>query len=114
MCLSKRHFSGYRPWVIRMRNFMKVCGGINVEPLNFLLKQKPELWNQRTLRKEIQDSPHLAMSDIWVRYNDEAKMHQPDFHELHYPVWYPVINDLPMIRSLAIGLMTTMGATHLG
>lgn len=97
-----------------MRNFLKICDGINVEPLNFLLKKKPELWNQRTLRKDMPNSPHLAMSDIWVRYNDEAKMHAPDFHDLHYPVWYPVINELPMIKGISLALMSKMGATHLG
>lgn len=97
-----------------MRNFLKICDGINVEPLNFLLKKKPELWNRRTLRKEMQDSPHLAVSDIWVRYNDDKNMHSLDFHALHYPVWYPVINELPMIKGIALGLMAKMGATHLG
>src|ERR1700675_3230777 len=97
-----------------MRNFLKICDGINVEPLNFLLKQKPELWDRQTQRKEIKDSPHLAMSDIWVRYNDGRNVQNPDFHDLHYPVWYPVINELPMVRGISLALMSKMGATHLG
>lgn len=101
-----------------MRNFMKVCDGINVEPLNLLLKQNPELWNQRTLRKEIKESPHIAMSDIWVRYNDDTEAKKTGdystFHDLHYPIWYPAINALPMVRGIALALMTKMCATHLG
>lgn len=101
-----------------MRNFLKVCDGINVEPLNFALKKKPELWNTRTLRKEMKESPHLAMSDIWVRYNDDTNARSTGdystFHDMHYPIWYPAINDLPMIRGISLALMTKMCATHLG
>jgi hypothetical protein len=101
-----------------MRNFMKVCDGINVEPLNFALKLKPELWNTNELRKEIQGSPHLAMSDIWIRYNDNSQAKKTGdytgFHDLHYPVWYPAANDLQAIRPIALALMAKMGATHLG
>lgn len=101
-----------------MRNFLKICDGINVEPLNFLLKQKPELWNARTLRKDDPASPHVAMSDIWVRYNDDSEAKRTGdyskFNEQHYPVWYPSINDLSMIKPMALGLMAKMGASHLG
>lgn len=101
-----------------MRNFLKICDGINVEPLNFLLMQKPYLWNKKTLRKDSPLSPHQAMSDIWVRYNDdtEAKLtgDYSKFNDQHFPIWYPCANELPMIKSIALGLMTKMGASHLG
>ena len=101
-----------------MRNFLKVCDGINVEPLNFLLKKNSHLWNQKTLRKDQANSPHLEMSDIWVRYNNdqEAKAtgDYSEFHEQHYPVWYPCIDKLPMIRNISLALMAKMGAVHLG
>ena len=99
-----------------MRNFIKVCEGINVEPINFALNQNPNLWGQRSLRKEL--GPHTAMSDIWLRYNDDTKAKETGdyskLHNQHYPIWYPAINELPMIRPLALGLMSKMGATHLG
>lgn len=101
-----------------MRNFMKVTEGINVEPLNFLLKRNPQLWNQRTLRKEMADSPHLGMSDIWVRYNDDAAFKKSGdytkLHDLHYPIWYPCVNELHVIKPMALALMAKMNATHLG
>jgi hypothetical protein len=101
-----------------MRNFMKVCDGINVAPMNFMLKQRPQLWNQRTLRKEMQDSPHLAMSDIWIRYNDDRPYidsgDYTGFHDVHYPIWYPAADEIPGLKALALGLMAKMGATHLG
>ena len=101
-----------------MRNFMKVGEGFNVEPLNFILKRNPQLWNVKTLRKEMQDSPHLAMSDIWIRYNDDSEAAKTGdysrFHDMHYPVWYPAANVIPGIKQIALWLMAKMGATHLG
>lgn len=101
-----------------MRNFLKVCDGLNVEPLNLALKQRPHLWDQKIYRKKNYTSPHQAMQDIWVRYNDDTEAAKTDdyskFFDMHYPVWYPVINDLPMIRNMALHLMAKMGATHLG
>lgn len=101
-----------------MRNFLKIAEGINVEPILFALQQNPELWNQRTRRRDAEESPHTAMSDIWVRYNDDSEAKATDdysrFNEMHYPVWYPSINKLPMIKPLALSLMAKMGATHLG
>src|ERR1700748_2278121 len=101
-----------------MRNFLKICDGINVEPLNFLLKQKPELWDVRTKRKDDPDSPHCAMSDIWVRYNDDTEAKATGdyskFNDPHFPVWYPAANDLSQIKPIALGLMAKMGASHLG
>lgn len=101
-----------------MRNFLKICDGINVEPLNLALKLKPELWNQKPTRKDAEGSPHAAMSDIWVRYNDDSEFKQTGdyskFNQQHFPVWYPCINDMPMIKPMALGLMAKMGAVHLG
>ncbi|MES2729919.1 MAG: aspartyl/asparaginyl beta-hydroxylase domain-containing protein [Pseudomonadota bacterium] len=101
-----------------MRNFMKVCDGINVSQIALQLKQKPHLWDQNKQRKEKSDSPHTAMSDIWIRYNDDteakASGDYSNFNKMHYPVWYPVISELPEIRNIAMALMGKMGATHLG
>lgn len=101
-----------------MHNFMKICDGINVEPLAFALNRNPELWNINKLRKEIEKSPHLQMSDIWIRYNDDKVALQTGdystFHDLHFPIWYPSINVLPMVRNISLALMSKMGATHLG
>jgi len=101
-----------------MRNFLKICEGINVEPIFFALQQNPQLWDQRTRRKDTAGSPHSGMSDIWVRYNDDTEAQATGdyskFNEMHYPIWYPSINYLSMIKPLSIGLMSKMGATHLG
>lgn len=101
-----------------MRNFQKILDGIGVDSLNFLLKKHPNLWNQRTLRKELLDSPHLEISDIWVRYNDDSDAKKSGnyshFHDEHYPIWYPTIHILHPIRQIALALMAKMGGVHLG
>jgi hypothetical protein len=101
-----------------MRNFFKICEGFNIEGMNFLLNRNPELWNKNTLRKEQKNSPHLAISDIWLRYNDDTEYKKTGdysrFHEMHYPNWYPSSNLFPMIRGICLSLMAKMGATHLG
>jgi uncharacterized RmlC-like cupin family protein len=101
-----------------MRNFQKITTWINVDPLNFLLKKNPELWDANTLRKQSDTSPHRAMQDIWVRYNDDTLPRMTGdysaFNLPHFPVWYPCINELPMIRTICLDLMNKMGATHLG
>lgn len=101
-----------------MRNFMKVADGVNTQPLNLLIKQKPHLWDENTFRKCRENSPHYEMSDIWVRYNDNTDFKvtgdYTHFSDLHFPVWYPCINELPMIKNIALTFMSKMGATHLG
>lgn len=101
-----------------MRNFLKICDGINVSQLALQLKQKVGLWGANNLRKERSESPHLAMSDIWIRYNDDSEFKKTGdyskFNDLHYPIWYPAINELPEVRNIAHALMAKMNATHLG
>jgi hypothetical protein len=100
-----------------VKNFLKICDGINVEPITLAILQNPDLWDQRTLRKH-GNSPHTQMSDIWVRYNDDTDAKRSGdyskFNDEHFPIWYPAIEILPSIRQIALGLMAKMGATHLG
>lgn len=101
-----------------MRNFLKIADGFNVEPILFALLKKPELWDQRKMRKEVDGSPHQAMQDIWIRYNDETEFKKTGnysgFHDMHYPVWYPAANEVPQVKAIALALMSKMNATHLG
>lgn len=101
-----------------MRNFLKICDGINVAALNLQLKQKNHLWDVKPQRKIADESPHAAMSDIWIRYNDDSEAKKmgdfSKFNDMHFPIWYPTANELPEIRNIAMALMARMGATHLG
>jgi len=101
-----------------MKNFMFIGSGINVEPINLILKQNPDLWDENRERRDSQGSPHSEMNDIWVRYNDQKKFKESGdwskFNQPHFPIWYPAARKLHYIRPLAISMMAKMGSTHLG
>lgn len=75
-----------------MKFFHKLCSGIDVEPLLSALDKNPQLWDQFTVRKDVADGPHGAMSDIWIRYNDIAPFAGrgdfTGFNDAHVPIWY--------------------------
>ena len=76
----------------------------------------PEVWNTHTLRTESYDTPHKLISDIWVRYNDWANFNGDPaaFNGPHESVWYPVVESLPAVKSLAERVQEATGAAELG
>lgn len=100
-----------------MKNFMKIAD-VDVMPLRLALLQHPELWNQNAVRKVAPGTPHAAMSDIWVRYNDDTECRKTGdyskFNDAHDPIWYPAYYALPQLRPLIFWLMSRVEATRLG
>ena len=77
---------------------------LSVEKALSELDAHPELWNQHTLRTERYQTPHKAVSDIWVRYNDFANLEADPiaFTQMpHISVWYPCIEVIPAVKELA-------------
>lgn len=77
----------------------------------------PDVWNRHRDRLERYGSPHTAVSDIWVRYNDIANLGddpQPFFQSEHESVWYPVIDQIPAIQDLCLQLMRDVQGKQLG
>ncbi len=99
-----------------MKNFLKIADGIDVTALAMSINLHPELWDKYGQRKGYEKTPHLAMSDIWVRFNDPKNLElgYAKFTDQHDAVWYPAINDLPQIRPLVFSLMSKVEATRLG
>lgn len=100
-----------------MQNFLKVADGINVLPLQMALIRQPGLFGTRTARKDgYANSPHLAMSDIWVRYNHHGNLDKgiEAFNGEHDSVWYPESVKIPEVRGIALGLMALVGGERLG
>lgn len=100
-----------------MKHFQQIHSGLDVAPLLLAIKQHPELWDQFTPRKTAPATPHAAMSDIWVRYNDIRKFVDGDlthFNDPHYPIWYPAYDALPQLRPIIFGLMARVEAVQLG
>ncbi len=83
--------------------------GINVQPLAWALRKRPELWDQITARTIPADSPHHGCSDIWIRYYADGQ----DPTGPHDSAWYPAAAVLP-VRELIFPLMAQVQATRLG
>lgn len=94
-------------------HFLHLAQGIDVAPLLAQLHAKPALFGVHSYRASGSDSPHKAMSDIWVRYNDIANLGQ-HFNDEHDAVWYPAYAKLPALKPLIFGLMHHVGGERLG
>lgn len=96
-----------------MPNISFLEATFDVNPLRAQLEANSHLWDQYRWRTEHPHSPHREVSDIWVRYNAIGNL-GPAFNNPHESVWYPVIKDLPGVRSLAEQMMQTVEGQQLG
>lgn len=95
-----------------MRHFQKIAEGIDVVPLLNALAQRPELWNENTLRTTHPQSPHQQTDDIWCLFNripDDPSEVIDDCEVIPYRAWH----ELP-IRALALDLMRRVDGMRLG
>ena len=101
-----------------MKNLLKIAQGIDVTPLLLAIQRQPKLWNRHTIRKEAEGTPHAAMSDIWLRYNDvkdyELTGDYTGFNDPHDAIFYPEWYALPQARPIVMGLMARVEGTRLG
>lgn len=99
-----------------MQNFLKIAEGINVLPLQMALVRQPELFGRHSARADSYQSPHAAMTDIWVRYNAIGNFERDPatFNDEHDSVWYPAAAAIPEARAIALGLMALVGGERLG
>ena len=87
--------------------------GLNISQAMLDIEAQPELWNKYKMRTEAYNTPHLAVSDIWVRFNAWHNF-QGDpiaFNEKHESVWYC---DLPGVRDLCFEVMRRVRGERLG
>lgn len=100
-----------------MPNFLKIMDNLDVAPLRAVLEVNPGLFGQRTERAQAYASPHTAMQDIWVRYNDIKNLQNGDmarFNREHDSVWYPAYRELPQIKPIVFSIMAQVEGTRLG
>jgi len=93
-----------------------IASGLGVSGLVRQLDDHPEVWNTHTQRTTAYETPHKAVDDIWVRYNDWAnfKGDRVAFNDAHTSVWYPVVGKIPRAWSLARRVMRMVGGRQLG
>jgi len=102
-----------------MKSFLKIAEKTDVLPLVLELQRNPQLWDQNTERRYAPDTPHGAMSDIWVRYNDRrpfdaGQRPMSEINDEHHSVWYPAAGHLPAVKSYAMDLMARVRGESLG
>lgn len=82
------------------------------------INRHPELWDKNTLRTTHENSPHTAVADIWVRFNDIGEYQKTgnpsSVLDQHESVWYPAIHELPAVRPLVFWLMNRVEGIRLG
>lgn len=88
----------------------------DVSRLQDQLTCQPQLWDAIRLRTAPAQSPHREVSDIWVRYNPIENFHgdMQAFNAEHTPHWYPVAEQLPAARELAVEVMLDQSGFELG
>src|SRR5690349_9398979 len=93
-----------------MQHFQKVgeFEATTVSKLMAQLNANPQLWDERTSRKDKKGSPHTGMQDIWVRYSADGT------NDPHIPVWYPAWKALPSLHHYIYDLMNLVRGEMLG
>jgi hypothetical protein len=93
-----------------MRNFYRLCEGIDTVSIVHALQTRPELWNRNSQRR---DTAELAeCDDIWLRFPsaDGIKQGLGEFECVNYPA----MAELPAVRSIIFGLMRQVEGERLG
>lgn len=99
-----------------MPSIQMLSSGFDVKPLKDQLAQNPGVWNRHTMRTTAYETPHLAVSDIWVRYNawENFRGDIQAFNAEHVSSWYPVIREIPAAWSLSRRVLRYVGGRRLG
>jgi hypothetical protein len=103
-----------------MKNFFKLCDGINTIPLLLVIQQNPQLWDQNTLRTTHPYTPHSQVHDIWLRFNDTSVLEEKgetgrkEFLDQHESIDYPSFDKLYEARIMTNQLMAQVQGQRLG
>ena len=75
-------------------------------------------FDQYPYRRMVPGSPHVDMTDIWMRYNDVAPYIEKGtfegFGDEHDSIWYPIADKLPSAKAMAFALMAAVDGERLG
>lgn len=95
-----------------MRHFQKIVEGLDVVPLLNALAQRPDLWNEHTIRTTHPLSPHQQTDDIWVLFNDCSTPETvvDDCEVVPYRAWF----EIPGLRKMVLDLMRRVDGIRLG
>lgn len=98
--------------------YARVATDLDVLPLQRAILRQPKLFGKYPQRGNFEGSPHCAMKDIWVRYNDiEPYLERGNldgFADEHDSVWYPAAYAIPQVRKVVFDLMRLVEGERLG
>jgi len=98
--------------------YARVATDLDVLPLQRAILRQPKLFGKYPQRGNFEGSPHCAMKDIWVRYNDIepylATGNLDGFADEHDSVWYPAAYAIPQVRKVVFDLMRIVEGERLG
>ena len=94
-----------------MRHFLKV-GDFDPTQILVTLAQKPHLWNAHPIRTQHPGSPHAAVDDILLWFNDisDPLAVVDDCACIPFPAW----TEIPAARAPALDLMRRVDGVRLG
>jgi hypothetical protein len=92
-----------------MRNFLRLAGGIVVQPILLQIKRHPELWDKEHIAQHWkQHYPEIDVSEILIRYpaGDETDDIQCE--------WKSPSSCIPHAREIALNVMASVRGEQLG
>lgn len=104
-----------------MRNFLKICEGVDTLPLLMAIWRRPELWKEDTYLRDYPQGPFNQIESIMLRFptksvyeTEEALKQHDKFFDQHENVDYPAYKLLPEARPLIMGLFNRVAGERLG
>lgn len=97
-----------------MRNFLKIAEGADVTPLRHAIQTNPDLWDKNTLRTAHPESPHTAVSDMWVFFNAVDPLNPSATIDAVQTFPYEAWSRLPQLRPLVFDILRRVEGTQLG
>ncbi len=97
-----------------MKWFQLMGAGIDVLPLRHALQLHPKLWDQHSERRELGGSPHAAVHDIWLRFQDLTQRDGRAICDDHECIFYPAWYQLPQAHALVYDLARRVEASRIG
>jgi len=90
-----------------MRYFYRLAEGVQVLPLMVSLARQPALWDADNCRREFENTPHAATSDVLLRFGST------DGNELE-AADRSVMGSLPGVKAQVLTIMHLVGGVRLG
>ncbi len=104
-----------------MKNFLQIANGLDILPLEFAIKRRPELWREDTYLRDYPQGPFSEIESIMLRFpvksvyeTEEELKNLQSRYDPHESIDYPPYKLLPEARILIMQLMARVSGERLG